>query len=46
MECPWNYRGMDVESLRDSAQGWAEALSDGTDPGAAQLPQIKKSAAT
>jgi hypothetical protein len=41
-----NYRGVDVESLRDSARGWAEALSDGKDPGAEQLPKIKKSAAT
>jgi predicted metal-dependent hydrolase len=46
IECPENYRGVDVESLRDSARGWAEALSDGKDPGAEQLPKIKKSAAT
>ena len=38
--CPADFRGMALDSLRRSAREWADLLAEGNDPGSDRLPQI------
>jgi predicted metal-dependent hydrolase len=41
-KCPADFRGMALDSLRQSAREWADLLAEGIDPGPGQLPQIDR----
>jgi predicted metal-dependent hydrolase len=38
--CPGDFRGIALESLRETAWEWAELLGQGDDPGQERIPQI------
>jgi uncharacterized protein len=40
--CPADFRGMALDSLRQSAREWADLLAEGNDPGPGRLPQIDR----
>jgi predicted metal-dependent hydrolase len=40
--CPGDFRGMELESLRETARQWAGLLERGSDPGQERIPQISR----